>query len=545
MARKAASTRRTAQPRKRPARAATPKPWPQGATPLARGIASALTGALASLIVILILAFGAGSPAVRGLERIGADIGMQARWSFGLDREPNAHRLVFVDIDLAACERFPPQGAAATAAERCKTGKPASAELVAAFAATVRQSEAAVVILDIAPFEDPADLALLRQALAGETGPYLIAPFAGRPAGEGRELWFRRNPAGDIAPSGAAGRLRLASFQNGLDPEAGDGMVRLYAAETVAVGPDGANTVFPSAPLLAAALASPERRAAADCRYYGLDCRGPRPAGAAISDLRPIVFSLPSQAALENARLDPATSEADAALIDRDILAMTAQGYERLAASQVIGMPAEAARDAFPKGAIVVLGTSLPSGLDLHPTPLGTMSGSEILLNATRAWLFAPPGERAASGRPNAAEWWDKLGALFVASLIMLPFWWLIHRIGGGLSTDAKGWRAQLGAAGSRLAMTGLFAAGLLTCLVVEFLIMAGTLEGSLRAGRPVDVLTPILALGLDGYVEGVKYVTDKADHWFGERFAKPAAKRLGEWGQAIARIGGKLAKPR
>jgi CHASE2 domain len=482
---------------------ARPGPW------WANALISSLAGLFVALLVTAATVAGRDLPMFRALERVGSDIGMAYFWTFRLDEGGLSPNYVFVDVDADTCAAFQP-----ARPKDCARDRPVSAALVVDFVRAMRASGAAVVIVDIAPFAEAADREALRDAAAGPDGPWIIAPAYGRPGPDRAHLTLTGDAARDPTRGLAAGRLRLASFVTATDPESRDGVIRQYAVFTPLDRGAGPQPV-PSAPYLAAAYLNPKRAAAADCTYYRVGCaKPPSTPGQGLlpsSDkalMRPVFFTLPSLALLDPTPLPPG-SEKDRLSRNRQVF--LEMGYRRLSAKSLLDP-----RDTTPTfrtdraafaGHLVVLGSSLPSALDLHLTPLGQMTGSEVILNATRAFAAA---QQAPASRPEGGFWprfQDKAGGALKGSLAMTVVWLAIFFLWS--HARAAGRAARFGAG---VASVVVFAVGLSLVALSELSDAADNLSRSLATGKQVDVLTPVIALGLEGYVEAIKVLGQSAE---------------------------------
>jgi hypothetical protein len=460
-----------------------------------KALLTSAAGVVVSVIVAAITVAGLRldlGPVI-ALERAGADAGMRLRATFHLDRA-QAPDYVFVDVDETACAAFRRERTDAERLGACRTGTPMSIELVADFVGAVSRSGASVAIIDLATLQSDADLERLGIALASGSGPPVIVPFPGRAGREGDELiheapatWTRTLPS-------LGARLRLAPFETMTDPAAGDGVIRGYPA-FLGVKRGEVVTSEPSAPYLASRLV--RARSADPSPATSSDAAADRDAFA--GRLWPIVFTLPSLS-LQS----PSHNEADRLRQERDINRWTASHYRRLLASElVVEGRGRFSASAFPEGAVVVLGSSLPSGLDQHLTPLGLMTGSELILNATRAFAAVPSPEAL---RPRADLWTDlelKLGSALRGGLLMTGIWLAIFLVWDRVRRRGRALRLAGRAAAGFLFICGLLAVGLL-----ELRDASAELQRSLAAGRHVDILTPIVALGLEGYAEGIRLLT-------------------------------------
>jgi hypothetical protein len=451
--------------------------------------------------VIVVAALYWNVPPFPTIERAGGDLGARLLWVGRVDEDVRPG-FVFIDIDDAACRGFPTRRA-----DDCRSGKPISAALIADLVRSLRESQATVVVVDVSPFESAKDRALLRAALVHNDGPWVIAPLEGRPAGENGVI--RGDPSVDLVPEGAAGRLRLATFVAGTDGDAGDGLIRTFARATAYYSPTGSRRWVPSAPYLAAMLADETRARTADCKFYGLNCSGTPALERAHANDEPsaIAFSLPSLAMLDPENPDLSDTERWRARIQETRFAD--KGYMRLVGSKLL----KEGRGRFPplelaRGRIVVIGSSHAGAMDVHATPLGPMAGSEILINAARA--FARQGDMAPTEKPES-EWGRQIKAKVYAalggSMVMLPAWLLIQWL---LALSPQRRLARFAA---YLGVTAAFTSGMILALLLEFGEIGEVLKESIAIGRPVDVLTPVLLLGLEGYTEAVKAILGMLEH--------------------------------
>jgi hypothetical protein len=448
---------------------------------------------LISLLVVVGLRWGV--PPFSALERAGGDLGARMLWVGGFD-ENLSPGYIFVDVDEEACVAHPPPDPG-----DCRTGKPISAALIARFVRDIRSQGAQIVIVDVSPFEREDDRALLREALVAPDGPWIIFPQDGRPIGPSGAM--RWDPATDLVPQGAAGRLRLASFVALTDADAGDALVRRYASSTPFFTDGGARRIVPSAPALAAMLLEPADAQQADCMYYR-HCSGIPPT-AREGPPAEIVYSLPSLA-----MLDADAPELDDAARSRAIRIEThfaSLGYSRLIASKLLKAGnGQFAFNGQATGKVVVFGSSMPSAMDMHATPLGPMTGSEVVINAVRAFSRrqAPPATFEAQAPPGwAREFVVKAGAAVRGGLAMLPFWFGIHWV--LRPPRRRGRRSRTSVVIRHAGAAAIFVLGLGVSLLVALSDAAEELRHSMALGRTVDVLTPVLLLGLEGYVEALK----------------------------------------
>jgi hypothetical protein len=107
-----------------------------------------------------------------------------------------------------------------------------------------------------------------------------------------------------------------------------------------------------------------------------------------------------------------------------------------------------------------------------------------------------------------AKEFAAKASGAAKGSAAMLAVWMAIFWVWSQVKARSAAWRAL-----GRVLVTAAFVLGLGALATLEFLDASDNLRDSLGVGRSVDVLTPILMLGLDGYVEGLKVATGAIEH--------------------------------
>ncbi len=477
-----------------------PEPWWN------KALVAALAGLLFSLAMSALLSLGSAfriAPLV-AVERAGIDFGMMAYTAFSGRPQPTADgpRYVFVDVDRAACEAFAePPGA-------CVGGRPIPTALTVAFARAARTSGASVLLVDVKAPEDRAERARLVDAMTATDGPWVIASLGVRPRLSTRQMEVVAEPETLLGPSDRAvlrqGRLVLAPFVTSTDAFAADGIIRHYPLLEQVHGLGGAEGPrgLPSAPFLAASLADPATAEAILCRYYGQTGQGCDPSdradGSATlrfgerTDMRNRIFySLPSLAAAE-----PQHGQ----VYRERYLGF----YDRIAASALM----DGGRFSWPpelmQGAVVVLGTSAPEGHDWHVTPVGPMAGPEILLNAVRAFSeYSPlsePSVTATAGERLAAAWRGfaiKVGAMASGTVIMLVGWFAIFWI-SDCWTAAPRWVRQS-------ACVAIFLVILAVTAMYELFSGIASLERNAQVSEATDLLTPLVALGLEGFAEAAR----------------------------------------
>lgn len=470
-----------------------------------KALIAAVAGLLFSLVMSALFSLGSAfrvAPLV-AVERAGIDFGMLANTAFATPPAPSADtpRYVFVDVDRAACDAF------SAAPLACVSGRPVPTDLIIAFVQAARGSGASVVLVDVRNPEAPAERRALARALAAPDGPWVIASLGIRPRHSVHQLELTAEQETLLGSSATtslrSGRLLLAPFVTATDSFAADGVIRHYPLleRVEGFGRTGEARWLPSAPFLASGLADPARARGLICRYYAdagdrCDSQAEAPPSDFIrfgerSDMRNRIFySLPSLAAA-----DP---QQRMTYRDRYL-----GFYDRIEASDLI----DGRRFSWPpdlmQGAVVILGTSAPEGHDWHVTPLGPMAGPEVLFNAIRAFSeYAPLSEPSATATTTerlASAWRGfslKVGAMATGTLIMLLGWFAIYWLG-----DCWGVARWL----RRTACVAVFLLVLALTAVLELFGGITALERNAQVAEATDLLTPLLALGLEGFAEAAR----------------------------------------
>lgn len=140
--------------------------------------------------------------------------------------------------------------------------------------------------------------------------------------------------------------------------------------------------------------------------------------------------------------------------------------------------------------AIVVIGASNPFRRDQHYTPLGMMSGSEVVINATRSFLLYPDQE--------VKSWLEKLSKkawlTFLCSVVWLGYYLIRHRMAIHGNTHRSVW-ARIRA---WVAKPLMFLVTLAAVMALAIWLSFNTESSSPN----LDVLLPVLAIGLEQYTE-------------------------------------------
>jgi hypothetical protein len=486
-----------------------------GHAPVLAAVIHWLTGVVFAVILGALLIFVA--PAIPGLgpglgeiQEKGVDSSMKVRV---ITRGPADQTLpagvtgyVFVDIDPAACT-------AARLGPRCLDRAPTEPGLTARIARAVLGAKPRVVILDATLWDiDPGrstpavDFAALAKAARDDPASPIVAAAPFRPTGAadaGVLEW-------DLVPAPLRGGvIRFAPAMLWRAANEPDDVVRSYSP-LAQVQAGATSRPVPTLPLLAALYAEAGGDAA---RIRGVDCRYGALIGAPVGRCATLGAAPAADRVLQRAEtlypdarlvftLPPLVSPAGKSAARA--AAQFQNVYDRYPASQAFSPAGALLIDPGQlAGKIVVISTSAPTALDFHSTPLGPMSGAELVLNAVAAmldrhgWVAAPSvGQRAV----HEAE------IIGLASLPFLLFWlgycWLAHglrgRRGAGLVVGLYG------------GVGFIIAIGAATLLAAA--ITLESVEHGLANGFAAEFFSPILALSLEGFAEGARWLVDRIE---------------------------------
>jgi hypothetical protein len=482
-----------------------------------------------SLSILIVIALAADLATARRIEQYGIDASMWVSLLFGIKpaQSPSApaspSRIVFIDIDAEACERL------SSAETLCLTEGVTRLEVVNRIGDGLRDSQASLIILDLAtpavdwqqtvgpadrprsepnrPQGDVAERFLATWSHGG--GPLVVAAIS-VPPGEGRSL----NVDWNNVPGGASavGRLRYATAETWPD-RLDNGRIRRYPL-AVEVNEYRNNRpvveMLPSLPFAAALYASNDRRRV-DCVLYKhpLQCRtsGLTWNGVTFSTLAELsrrirtdealrdswgerfLFTLPSQITQQPNEENQAFSG--------DLFG----SFEHRWASA----HAENGRYRVPRGhlrdAIVIVGSSAAAANDWHDTPLGAMTGAEIVANATRAFEVYTP----LTSPSLFANLSVKISFALLATLAAIGVWLRVQWHRAQPSPMTK--RSRLGRAvvtAAVFALAVIFSVGL---VVAE---AAVSLNFFPELGESIDVIFPILIVFAAAFVDIGSWMNDR-----------------------------------
>lgn len=389
-----------------------------------------------------------------------------------------------IAVDGAA----PAASSGATVSLNCAAARPINRHLLAELVQQLSAWQPRVIVLDVLIAHEPG-------IVTGEENRALVQAVQKR-SGTGAHV-----PIVWAEPAVMAGRLGehagqvRAEGQRVLVP---DPTLRVYAAIALptpgnpvrrypkCVFHTGDAVAVPSLPYQAARLAS------------GTSLAGDpvcTPASMALHDNAPrIVYTLPSSGGHQD----------DVRGASRAQWAHYRQIYNRCLAAAVWNRAGSACADARTyEGKVVVIGASHPARRDRHYTPLGDMSGSEVVINTIRSFASYPLNKDKTFGETLLT----KIQIVAWCSLVWFAYFLVSCKL---RRTSAPGGSARV-----RRALTLL----LLFPMTLAAVCMLA-LQLSFNASGPVpsvDVLIPVLAVAMDVYVEQAS----KLLHWLEGRLER------------------------
>lgn len=483
-----------------------------------------ITGFLFSLMVTAVigLALYFRVPAAVAVEQAGIDFGMRwaAAWYPDSLKGRSRAGFVFVDVDPRACASFEP-----ARPRRCATANPVSATLAAAFVRAAAAGGAAAIVIDVEPSPDAAERLILARALEAAPRPLIIVPVPGRPADpllgsavDGVGPVIEYDPDLSPIPGVARANVRLAVFAAATAGPVEDGRVRSSAALASVRLPGGTTVALPTAAYLASRVGDPRSLASLDCTFYRVGCGAVaarpglgRSTPIAVGRQIPILFRLHSLALAKRASQGGGLRSAD--MVDRLELKYSGT-YRHVFASELLEGRGSFTSDRryYSNGAgasVVILGSSSPSGFDIHQTPLGPMSGAEVMLNAALSFRgfdhLAPEPAEARGAAALAADVASKVWAAVKATPLLFVAWVSIFSI----LRRGRG-RNGFGRALSRVVAVAIFVAIMILSIALEMRSNASALPARFAEGRAVDFFTPLMALGLEAYADAGSFILEK-----------------------------------
>ncbi|MBX3640464.1 MAG: CHASE2 domain-containing protein [Nitrosomonas sp.] len=504
---------------------------------------ASLTGLIfATFIAIVLVTLNAlDFNVMQKLEQMGIDWGME-HYAFHPPASMNAsgYEYVFVDVDHVACKQFINK----ELDPECLTSKPVPSNLIIDFVRAARESGAKVIIVDVNPPEkhEQSERDTLLQGLTENveaSDTWIVVPIYARPGDSVNGLVINGDTRFDIIPEHARGNVRLASVAT----YAVQGTVRSYPAASCLVTREGQRWV-PTIPYLVALLVTQENSNAIDDRYYkdkkfigiepGNDCSQLEIKSEYFSNSTNTALNLFDPFAVNKI---PGIMEFFYSIPGLSLFTEVEErehvlwnhfpkyGYykasnllEKNCASRsingVTNRECFATRSDLFENKIIVLGSGQAQAMDTVHTPIGPMSGSELILNATRAFLEFSPLEK-----PSLITMtWDKLKGIMIAIGPIVAAWFIIFA--SGPITQWVRFKLLCKSRKSKLRMLKrchwkvlhtlrsilavlVFVGGLYAALFLVYIYLGTQLE----QGKAVDLLSPVIALGIQGYTVGARVV--------------------------------------
>lgn len=513
-----------------------------------RATQASLTGWMFAMVVAIVFVILQVNefPPIKSLEQAGIDFGMK-RYS----REPaetSAYEYVFIDVDQEACKLYMRNIEAWD--PECRMSKPVPVALIIDFVKAAVASNAKLVIIDVSPPEKHEELErdLLAKALGAattSTGTWIIAPYYARPSSRSNGFSLEGDSRFDIVSDYGEGKLRLASALTFSD----HGIIRSYPIASCLINEKGSRWV-PTIPYLAALLVNPQTEKLANNIYFSdtttqlrrsienpYDCN-PLETESQQSNNRlqstlplfdpfdlkqapPVIqffYSIPGISLLSNTQnklsdlWEHSTYYAyylASKLIDPE------RCTKNLVNDKTIYTECFPANAALLGNKIIVLGSSRAQALDQVETPIGPMSGSELIINAIRAFLEFKPLEQPSP----LAMLWSKSVAIAIAMIPMTVAWFLIFLSSPALQKlraygfyftrqynnkfIEKLWERSLSSFRS-IAVVLIFLMGIYCAYLLELIYLTHQLE----QGVAVDLLLPAVALGLQGFAVTARVIS-------------------------------------
>lgn len=490
----------------------------------------AVSGLLLGLLMTIALFLLSDWRSIKTLHTWGNDLGMRmlttAPFLPHTDFSTTASPFLFLDLDRKACVDFFKTRPGRTA--DCDDVSFPPVEFLGELVAAVSKAQAKAIILDFqlpnALFnQNPllsAKFDAYRKILSEPAGPPVIAPLPLTPGAHPADSYLIQSRA--FIEGASLGRLRLAGFLTWSDPVATDGVIRGYPP-IITVTPRSERETyrfFPSAPLLAAVIAENENGTkVADALFYGnhdasscemagrsrvlknsvpdvlATCGSPSFLKASERNIPSLLFSIRSLALAPNLKSGSGAEELEA----RYYGSGTIEGgmlYRHIRLSSKMNPDSsdpftELTKDILVGGMVVVIGTSAEEAVDRHATPLGRMAGSEVLINATRAFADFEPLSDSSTLLGNLAN--D-----FPASLTSALIVFFLALTSGKLRSAAEG-RAQTVLA--LLACEVIAVVGILLALLIALLFASWQLGNPGGAGN-LDILLPVTAVLFQSILE-------------------------------------------
>jgi hypothetical protein len=461
-----------------------------------KGLTSLVVGVTIFVALALLRLPPLVGPFVRHIEILGIDLGIYAE-SFLRFVHPHAtgavqYRYVLFDLDRAACGTLYDDNPA------CAPTALVDRQVLAKMVRAARDSGALVVVVDIATrwpapsATDPLAAALAPQPHTGTSLPPVVLPLLADiqplPADRSDHPVYAIRPmrefSGPAEPAQDTNLYFGLPFGSAGEGGWGGGVVRAYArslsadALTAGTGPQ----VYWTLAGAAACLMRHQADVTA-CRHADPETTAER-----------IHFSVPSMILLPPD--------------DRRLAAIRWRVTHLQASSELADDDRPFAAAPFLRDAIVVISSSRDVR-DYHETPLGPMTGAEIVLNAIRSFLEFPPAG-------DVGPVWSVLGEIPIiacTATVFAAFWWFVSR--HHRRNHDQIWYRSL----PRVIMhtIGFLAACFIAVGAASFLALLAVL---LQSVSRYDIIMPVLVTALEGTVEGMHVLIDAVERAIGHLLA-------------------------
>jgi CHASE2 domain-containing sensor protein len=159
-------------------------------------------------------------------------------------------------------------------------------------------------------------------------------------------------------------------------------------------------------------------------------------------------------------------------------------------------------------GRVVVIGSSSPARRDVHLTPLGTMSGADVIVNAIRSFLLHPsPVEESAAS--------EALHELLIITFTAGAW---------ALSKLLQDWRTKNQPHKRRwLSLVIRVIAFLVTATLIVVVVIASSF-GPDEPSPKLDILIPVVAIGLEIFAETIAHLSAMIERWIHSRLGNGQA---------------------
>lgn len=448
------------------------------------GFSKGLTGIVAafavSFLIALLLWLDIGW--IKAIEREGRDLTMRTALALHgpvVDQLPKAVRgritpITFIDVDEEGCEQLAERPAA------CRSEGVSQESVLAPLGSALAGSGARLIVLDVywpSTLDSGGASGPMMGAWASQPGPKVLAVLPGIP-----------QPGGSFQPDGqrisalSAGRLRFhpSAVWSRADEA---GVIRAYPTTISMARLNGSVGPGRIASLTAAAGEALTGRLAV--------------AGEAHILFTLPALSVPQSEAIANDVIGSWERRVLSLMLRRtadDSLAIDVQGLE---------------------GHVVVVGSSAPAAQDFRNTPVGPMTGAEIIANSIRSNQVVP----AVAALSDGAAFGVKLAAIVPAMAIGLltalamSYW-------GRRRPRKLGRRIVRG-----IVLTGLFLTGLTLSVVASVSLALRDYLQAASQGIQTDLLLPTIAIFAEGFVSGMKWLIDRTEAFWTWGLAKLAAR--------------------